>query len=238
MNLNYRSLIDNKNRKLVEHIENDLKITITLSRDIINGLPYWSMTYEPMRQTADIFAGTKLDDINAFTHELLHIIQETNGNQSHKTLSTYIYLQPSPFRSCFTNKLVTHINNVILHNRILPDYLSMGFPRNKFVYDYYVKPQLKIASEHIRLINENKINMGALPIFIELFFTYRFHPNFCVRMHYKLIIWRNFSKQKTLQLILNNLCKDWKTSRISTNTDFFNKLLSELDTWKARNNYR
>lgn len=239
VDIKQNNLIDSRNQALFNKIINLENIKVNVYRDLKKGLPYWSINFDIQRDIANIFAGKRINDINAFTHELLHIIQEKNGNHSHQTLPILVGLNSSPFRVIFATELTTHINNVILHHRMLPDYLKLGFPRNKFVFDYYRRIKLKYY-KHLKfnLTKDSKIDRIALSLFLQFYFAYRFHPNRFVKLYYNRTI---INKYKTIHsdLVnsLENLCDDWDNNTLKLNIDFFNGLIRELENWKKSNNY-
>jgi len=205
----------------------------------VNGQNYWSINVDIHGKSATIYAGKKTDDINGFTHELLHIIQEINGQFSHLTLPTLIAMSKSPFRFIMTGELVGHINNVILHDRMINDYISQGFPKNKFVYDYYYKPKkTSTKKKDYVLTNLQKIDRNRLMQFLNLFFSYRFHPNESLKQYYFSEIINKYNLTNS-QLItdLELLSSNWENQTIVKNNHFFYNLLTCLDNWKLINNY-
>lgn len=237
MKINLKDLTDSRNQSFLNNITANAFV-IDIVR-LPHGYNYWSINVEKTANCATIFAGKKTNDINAFTHELLHILQEINGQYSHLTLPTLVGLSNSPFKYIFTSELVTHINNVILHERMINDYLIKGFPRNKFVYDYYYKPK-KISKnpKEYKLTKQNIIIQNKLIQFLNIYFTYRFHPNNQVKNYYKTVIVDKYSVlHSDLIMGIDSICINWENKTINLNNQFFDQLLSCLDYWKSNNRY-
>jgi hypothetical protein len=238
LNININQLTDSRNQSIINNIIINNNISVSVYRLKPFGLPYWSVNYDAAGANAEIFAGKKID-INAFTHELLHIIEEINGQHSHQTLPTLVQLNSSPFVCILSSNLITHINNVILHERMLPAYLKAGFKKNKFIHDYYNKPKFSQFNKlYFKLENNNQISRVNLPYFLYLFFTYRFHPNRFIKKWYDdTIISKYHNFYPDLVNDLETICNSWTSQTISNNALFFSNLLNTLDSWKTRNNY-
>lgn len=229
-------LLDKRNITLYEDITKGCGITVSVSRDVENGLEYWSMTYEPTSKEAEVYAGKDINDINAFTHELLHVIQEENGQESHKTLPVHVSIIDSPSRFLFDNGMIIRINNVILHHRMLPDYIKLGFPINKFVYDFYQMAEVDESGD-FELIAENKVKRENLSQLLELILCYRFHPNGKIKLKsQEYINNKYYARYPDLIDTINELCNNWEEELIKSNIDFFKSLLQRLDNWKSLNN--
>lgn len=182
-------LLDNRNQVFYNQIIAN-NITVTVIRKI-NGKKHWEMFYNSMQGEVKILAGKKFHDMNSFTHELLHVIQEINGYSTLETLHTLININYSPFNRIFDNSLIGHINNVIHHQRILSPYLNANFKRNKFLFDYYNKIIFK--EKHLQnIVIDNFVCIPTLRIFIFNYFSYRFHPNAHVKLFYQHTFLRDY----------------------------------------------
>lgn len=229
MNFDYSRLIDSRNRELLAKLNNE-KIQINVYES--NSEPYWSMKYNSFARTADIFTGKDVNDINSFTHELLHIVQEVQGQSAFKIL-TVIMLSDSPFIPMFNvDELAEKINNTILHSRMLGDYVAMGFPRDKFIMNYYSKKDEKYFEEHYyELVTANQINLNKLAGFLILYLTSRLHPNIEIKEYQLRLIDSHYSSYINLVTSLDSLCEEWENRTIELNSDFFSHLISRLSDW-------
>ena len=71
-------LINIKNQSFIDFIKkNGYTITFYIEKPRI--FPYWIVKFNPLISQYEIFAGKKID-VNAFTHELLHIVEEIKGH--------------------------------------------------------------------------------------------------------------------------------------------------------------
>src|ERR1700742_4785575 len=107
--LDYKKLglIDNRNELLINQIENK-DIFIDLEQRNSRRVPYWSMNYDAAGKIAHIYVGKNRNDINGFTHELLHVVEELNGQFPHEVLPVLIALNDSIFKILFTDYVVSH----------------------------------------------------------------------------------------------------------------------------------
>lgn len=237
LDYNKLGLVDERNLELVNQILND-DIVIDLVKITDSKIPYWSMYFEPSKKIVHIYAGKKINDENGFTHELLHVIEEKN-HFPHGILSQLISLSESVFKIIFNDFIVSHINNVILHYRMYPKYIELGFKANKFVFDYYKKPRIiKKLIGKFSLTHKSKVRIDVLQHFLSNYFAHRFHTNKYITKYYE----KNFMYlydivDKQLLIDLEDLCDKWKNKTILKNEDFFKYLLVILDSWKNRNNY-
>jgi len=228
-------LIDTRNESLYCDITKTRGITIDLVRDYENGSEHWSMTYDPQWKKAIFYAGVDINDINAFTHEMLHVIQEEEGQESFLVLPVHILMLPSPSKHLFNKTFILQINNVILHYRMIPEYLNLGFSIEKFIYDYDKLPSLE-EFINTELLEGNKIKRNVLGNLLTLRICYRFHPNEEIKMQCQNMI--NdiyFDSHHELLKRVDNVCRDWEEGKTKKNINCFESLLNELDLWKADN---
>ena len=81
----------------------------------------------------------------------------------------------------------------------------------------------------------HKISRTRLKIFLNVFFSYRFHPNENVKKYYKTSFIDEYLS-KGLITDIEKICDTWESNMINVNKDFFNELFSCLDDWKMKNN--
>jgi hypothetical protein len=235
--LDINSLIDGRNQVFIDQIIN-YGIQPKLFR-VVNGFNYWSVDIDIHEKTAIIYAGKKTDDKNGFTHELLHIIEEIHGQFSHKMLPTFIGVSTSSFRCIMTPYMINHINNNILHDRMITQFIASNFKKNKFIFDYYNKPKkISCKKKDYQLTELGKINYNKLEQFLLTYFGYRFHPNSEVKEYYRKAIIRRYQSEN-IQLVngLESISTKWENKTITQNNEFFNHLLECLDNWKTNTKY-
>ncbi len=144
-----------------------------------------------------------------------------------------IWVIETPFVDIFKKvEITSEINNIILHQRMLPEYLNMGFPLDKFLYDYSFKLSEKDFTDASKqLIKTDGVDVNNLIRLLLRYFPSRLHPDNNIRYYHLELIESNYSTYKSLISKLNDLCNDWEAQTIESNANFFKRLIELLDSW-------
>jgi hypothetical protein len=207
---------------------------------------FWSIGIDRYNTAnSTIFLGKRKNDVNAFTHELLHHVLVLIGqNQQVENLYTLVDTLNSTFptnriRTVFDFSLVILIDTSIQHGRMLPVYLNDRFKRDRFVYDYYKKPKrFSYKTEIQSIVVGNIIDSDLMRKYLRLYFIGKYNPHPSIK---KVMLNRIISPLKNyfpdLVDILDDHCLRWDTNPILLNNDFLTSLTLSIETWRVANNF-
>ena len=227
----YRDITDTERKITIDDCSNDKEWKIGIQRD---------------KSSAVIYTGKQKDDLNAFTHELLHYKLVIDGNEQVDVLyDDYVFYSKNAFQtdllpSIFNKELTNLIDTSIQHGRMLQWYLNHGFDRNRFVYDYYRMPErIKYGEKFRSLITGNVIDKQLFyDLLYSTFFVYRYNPNSHIKT---LMLNKCISPIRFLYPDLidsfENLCKEWDDNLIEFNYTFLQRLIADIDAWRDNHGY-
>lgn len=128
------ALLDDRNRLLYE----ELSQRVTFTFENAPGTA-WGVRYDAERELAEMICSVCADPIAAFTHELLHVRFEINGylkpEQAFKVANDTYRHRVNAFRSTAYNAL--------MHVKMYPDFLALGFTPEQFFLERNPPSQLQ-----------------------------------------------------------------------------------------------
>jgi hypothetical protein len=204
----------------------------------------WSVNISRNKRNSIIYKGTLVDDIFIFTHEMLHHYNVLiNGYMRlldlYEAIEDYVtkYLDRR-LLILFDYMQIRHIDAQIQHGRMLHLYRKLGFDEKYFICDYFRMAQDSDIPSSWDLMCRVRINEGLFVKIIELYFTYRFHPNniFKKDMINKIII-PCYNENPELIDILDKHCSEWDIKQDMRNNDFIFELLKAIHNWRLHYNY-
>ena len=173
-------LIVTANRAMYTELKR-LQWTIDVVRVSPGGVDNWAVKQLSVRN-AKIFAGVDLTDVAGFSHELLHVKKFEEGHQFYPYWLTFWNAcgdcPPVPYRDPMYVSYMNEVNNVMMHEIMLDEFLQMGFNVNQFIYDY--DKDFETINEHgnFDLINGGDITFRNLCDFVFLCCKINFQLSF------------------------------------------------------------
>jgi hypothetical protein len=167
--------IDDANKNLWETMNQSFNISINYSAEdcYVNYLQNGNCTiYVPRNKEPDTIS---------FTHELLHLYLPYHETFIGRAIMRN-FMTVSPFDLIFDKKLCDHISNSLEHIKMLPLYLKMGYPAERFISDYY---DIKLTDNEVDSLCKNykrgllftRYNKFAINHFIGKFFAVKADVN-------------------------------------------------------------
>ncbi|MCK0134918.1 hypothetical protein [Arenibacter sp. S6351L] len=196
-------LIDNRNEKLWSDLNNTHSISIEL-----NDYPNYASDSENSNSRIIV---PKYDiDINAFTHELLHILirqKELYLGSSFR----HLIIGSELLSQLLSDQLLEHFSNCMDHIKMLPIFLELGFDKKKFIKDYDVN---KCTKSEIQQLRQNfkirgKYYGEAVDFYIAKYIAIKADPKQHINYTKSLNELKNLDSN--LFSILEKAVEDWKT---------------------------
>ncbi|WP_148230580.1 hypothetical protein [Chitinophaga pinensis] len=224
-------MIDSRNDKLWKEITSKYEV-------IIHPSPNLEYSCNAKGETVTFYVPLSNYCMGSFTHELLHIYIRLKG----------VYMGPCLSRrfnggaflpKVFTPQLVEHVGNCLDHIKMLPLYLDMGFPREKFLLDYHEHKCTIQELNDIRTYYKYSANYysQAVEVFIGKFLAMRADPNNGFNYESSLAELKLIDGE--LYRILDDLVISWQNYDLDSDDIFYtyrdivDKLYDELQQWRA-----
>lgn len=168
---NLKKLIDQRNQDAWDTVIQEYAMEVVFHENPEHGVFYEN-------KMATIFIPRDTHSPDCFTHELLHLYLDVKKFR----LSSFVVLlfkENKVISEVLPAELFHHISNVIDHTTMLPIYLSMGFERKLFLYDY---DDYKCAEDRLIIVElgfqkNSLLWRTALDIFIGKYFAMKSCPN-------------------------------------------------------------
>lgn len=182
-----------------------------------------------------IFVVKGKPDPASFTHELLHLYLPLHNTYIGGCMKNKFGNTP-PFNNIFNDCLCEHISNSLEHIKMLPIYLKMGYPINKFLQKYYDKKlttceSVCICLNYKKLFSKTHLRIISVRFFIGKFFAAKADPNMSFNYEQQLNTLDKLDHQ--LFSALNNFWNSWLEYDVELRqNDVLNDYIDLLDTFK------
>ncbi|WP_417352847.1 hypothetical protein, partial [Flavobacterium alkalisoli] len=168
---------------------------------------------------------------SSFTHELLHIYIKDKKINIANELEKHI-TENHTLRTIFSLPLRTHIGNCLEHIKMLPIYLNLGFPNEKFLSDYNESKMDSLTILQIKTTykNYNIYNKEVVDFYIGKFFAMKACNNNSFNYFNYYSELENIDSE--LFYSLNNFWENWINIIDSRNyKPILEKFIEDLKNW-------
>jgi hypothetical protein len=222
--------LDDRNREFyINNIASKFNVTLISSKTNSN---IWLASYKDNDKNVSIIAGNDFPNIESFTHEMLHLYLFDKG------FNTF-YIESIEFFGKLKQNLikplclVNGISNAISHYKMLPIFTEMLHMKKEKFFPSQIQ---YVNDNHLTNLEEKfKYDLANRTYyftnFIRHFFDIRYHFSDSLEKVYSDYSNRLKSIDPILFNILNNNCENWENSESFDNTDFFNSMYIQLESY-------